>query len=859
LEADATWTRRQLHLIPQIIVADSGVLIVALQRELIDDDVPQAITLSAPTASGKTVMMTALIERVLFGKGGLEEFDDPDFAIEPDAIFLWLSDSPQLNQQSLEKMSIAGSPELVGRLQPVEATFDEDFFKPGNVYFLNSQKLSVAGLLTKKGNYRQYSIWETINDTIRRQKSRFYIIIDEAHRGMRRTKNEQTEATTIVQKFIFGSPGELLPAPIVIGVSATPERFDALLPAAARTRRGVDVPPHEPREAGLIKDSILISYTGDQRANEWTLLAAACKEFRLITDEWEAYCEANKEKDIVRPVLVIQVEDASGAAPATESRTSLEKIIEVVKEHGPSGLTSLSFAHCMESGKTINVGKTPVRYVEPHRIEHDELVRVVIFKMALTTGWDCPRAEVMMSFRSAEDSTYIAQLVGRIVRTPLARRMEGNDLLNSVMLFLPFYNQEQVKSVVSKLQSEGETGGSEAGEQSEFQTLSVTEDKLDLLEVYKKLPTYTTQESRRVTHIRRSLRLALELAKDGWDTDATELRDALRTKMLEIAKARRTESAFTAQMEDLSKVSYRMLRVDNGTLKPDDPGESRSLRITEQDVEAVFSRSFVTLTEELAMSYIRARYVPDDDDSVYWRCKLEAFLLSQDESVIGAMEAYAQELIENALERRRPEIAGLTTERRSAYRRISQTSRAYNATDPSVPDPLRIKTDRDAKRLPDHLFVTEKGEFKATLNTWETPVLAAARSAPGFAAWVRNYPRKPWSIAYIYSDAEGRTSPGYPDFVVFRKTGEHIVVDLLEPHDTSKADSLAKAQGLAKFAEAHGDRFGRIEWIKIEGSQIRRLNLNVGKVRSEVLKAKIDGAIESLFDTLGTTETAPPM
>ena len=79
------------------------------KRDLVEDGMPQAITFSAPTASGKTVMMTSLIERVLFGKGGLEDFDDPDFGNEPDAIFLWLSDSPQLNQQSLEKMSIAGS------------------------------------------------------------------------------------------------------------------------------------------------------------------------------------------------------------------------------------------------------------------------------------------------------------------------------------------------------------------------------------------------------------------------------------------------------------------------------------------------------------------------------------------------------------------------------------------------------------------------------------------------------------------------------------------------------------------------------------------------------------------------------
>src|SRR5580692_206106 len=106
-----------------------------------------------------------------------------------------------------------------------------------------------------------------------------------------------------------------------------------------------------------------------------------------------------------------------------------------------------------------------IRYVEPHRIEHDDAVRVVLFKLALTTGWDCPRAEVMMSFRRAKDATYIAQLVGRIVRTPSTRRMEENDLLNSVMLFLPFYDKEGVKKVIEKLQGEGgESKGAETGD-----------------------------------------------------------------------------------------------------------------------------------------------------------------------------------------------------------------------------------------------------------------------------------------------------------------------------------------------------------------------------------------------------------
>jgi hypothetical protein len=46
--------------------------------------------------------------------------------------------------------------------------------------------------------------------------------------------------------------------------------------------------------------------------------------------------------------------------------------------------------------------QSKVRRIEASRIEEDRHVGVVIFKMNLSTGWDCPRAEVMMSFRRAE-------------------------------------------------------------------------------------------------------------------------------------------------------------------------------------------------------------------------------------------------------------------------------------------------------------------------------------------------------------------------------------------------------------------------------------------------------------------------
>lgn len=59
----------------------------------------------------------------------------------------------------------------------------------------------------------------------------------------------------------------------------------------------------------------------------------------------------------------------------------------------------------------------------------------------------------MMSFKHANDATYIAQLLGRMVRTPMQMHIQVDDVLNDVHLYLPYFNEETVKDVVEALQS----------------------------------------------------------------------------------------------------------------------------------------------------------------------------------------------------------------------------------------------------------------------------------------------------------------------------------------------------------------------------------------------------------------------
>lgn len=99
---------------------------------------------------------------------------------------------------------------------------------------------------------------------------------------------------------------------------------------------------------------------------------------------------------------------------------------------------------------------------------------MVFFKEALSTGWDCPRAETMMSFAVRNDPTYIAQLLGRMVRTPLQMRVMRDEFLNDVKLYLPHFNKDTVKKVVEELQSNegGEIPTEINGESLEEPTLT---------------------------------------------------------------------------------------------------------------------------------------------------------------------------------------------------------------------------------------------------------------------------------------------------------------------------------------------------------------------------------------------------
>lgn len=404
----------------------------------------QVVSFTAPTGAGKTIIMASLIEDILFG--------NENYVEQPDAIFVWLSDSPELNLQSKEKIDTKSDKIRINQCVVIsDDSFDRETLEEGHIYFLNTQKLSRTSNLTQHSDNRQFTIWETLANTIYEKADKLYFIIDEAHRGMRGT--EAGRATTIMQKFILGSePDGLPPVPVVIGMSATIERFSQLVKNSTAINRPVRVLPEEVRSSGLLKDRVIIYYP--KEANEQkdlAVLQAATDEWLQKCMHWATFCR-EQHHWMVKPIFVVQVLNGNSESI---SETKLEECLAKIEERAGNKFERGEVVHAfgdLKGGLTINGLEVP--YLEPSKIQDDKQVRVVFFKETLSTGWDCPRAETMMSFRRYVDSTAIAQLLGRMVRTPIQQRIMVDDMLNDVQLFLPHFDADKVKKVVDELQNE---------------------------------------------------------------------------------------------------------------------------------------------------------------------------------------------------------------------------------------------------------------------------------------------------------------------------------------------------------------------------------------------------------------------
>jgi type III restriction enzyme len=805
---------------------------------------PQAVVLSSPTGSGKTVIVTEMIERVLRG----HESTAPD----PTAVFLWLSDSPELNEQSKNKIADASDLIPPHRLVTIQYPFNVERLAPGYVYFLNTQKLTSSSLLTQSGDRQERTIWQIIENTARAQPASFYFIIDEAHKGMRdadkakaaQARNENARLTT-VQKFVKGDATlGLSPVPLIVGVSATPERFKKVLEQTTRPPHSVDVPPEKVRGSGLIKDRIKLATAERADHAELSMLADAGKKWAMYSDEWAKHCEANAITPIVKPVLVVQVENGNDTVT---TKTDLAACVKTLRDAGVV-LPPEGYAHCFEHDADEPAGSVTLRKIDASAIDSDPNVRVVFFKTALSTGWDCPRAEVMMSFRKAVDDTLIAQLVGRMVRTPLARKVDGNDFLNGVSLALPHYDEAAVKAIVDKLQ-DAETGAvGEAVKEKDIVTYRQAVDKADLVEALAKVPTYRVERARRKAHSWRVMELASMLSLH--EVGQGVLGKTKAFVVGELVKQRdrlRKRPDWRGEIQEGGQVVVREYVIEYGEWKVEAPPTVTTIPATDENIWTLFERAGKVLGHGLHDSYAnRLEYRGDIN-----LARLELHYIVNDPESLKNLQRACEAEFDRLWRDWKDEIGSMRQTIREEFNTLRR--RGGRSYEEAMTVAATIDLMKESPTWDGHLYVDDKGKFGWTPKTWEKLVLEEERKRTEFAAFFRNVDRKEWSLCLPYGPQEDQAM--YPDLLVFRRTRGGILIDILEPHGDHLADHLSKAKGLATYAHRHGQPFGRIEMIRAVGAgsnhHMERLDMQDHKVRSKVLNATSSEQLAELYQELG--------
>ena len=825
-----------------------------------EDGDRHAFSLTATTGAGKTVMAAAVFEALFHG--------DDNYDIEPDpgAVVIWFSDDPSLNEQSRFRLLEASDRLTLSDLVVVQNTFQRETLEPGKIYFLNTQKLGKSSLLVrghdpddegieKDGQIRlmpdsrSFTIWDTIQNTIDDPALTLYLVLDEAHRGMRAATGAG-EKTTIVKRLINGS-GPVPGIAVVWGISATVERFNAAVSdmQGRATLPNVVVDSAKVQASGLLKDTIILDVPTDAGAFDTVLVRRGTDKLKEISAAWEAYGQQQDDADTVLPLMVLQV-------PNAPDHNDIGAALDTIYAQWPD-LPEDAVAHVFGEHTAQTFGAHAVPYISPERVQESTWIRVLIAKDAISTGWDCPRAEVMVSFRPARDRTHITQLLGRMVRTPLARRIPGNDRLNSVDCLLPFFDEASVTDIAKALMSGGDGGDELPGRRVLINPVELKPNPTIPDDVWDKLLSLPSQTlpKRHARPVKRLTSLAHELAMDGLLADAGKAAHAEMHKVLDGLRAR-----FKAEIEAARK---SVLTVEGKSLKADLKGGGMSFDdfLEEADyavIEDAYRRAGRAISPDLATSYsdylARNEGDPDDLEGALIDAHVMIAALGLVPEVKETLEAEAEKLATQWLSRFRVEIKSLSDERQDVYRQIREMSSEPMPVDLARPtswmQPTTLReangTETPLPHYAQHLLCDDDGNFPEDFNSWEGEVVKAELARSGTVGWYRNPSRASQdSLGVIYEEG-GSPKIVRPDFVFFARLPDGTVAaDIIDPHGIQFGDAIPKLKGLADYAEAFGSQYRRIEAVAKIGDKFRALDLTEASTRAAVAAAT---SIRALYE-----------
>lgn len=771
-------------------------------------------SLSAVTGSGKTVMAAAAIEALLNGS--------EDLTIEPhqNAVILWVTDSPALNDQTFNKFQLSSDMNVL-MMHTIENTTTEEIreLQPHNIYFLNRQKLSDSSLLTRGGEIPTF--WQILQNTYDRGTT-VYMMLDEAHRGLGSTSSqekEQENRQTIYSKLIDGfTEGNftLEPMPIVVGISATIKRFEEAM--KNRKKRTVlpevSVSPAEVQASGLLKDTIVISVPSDDDAAQGVYLTSACRTLQESTKQWKLWCQANQVPE-VHPLMVIQVRDNVKEAELRQLCIEISEKIPWIDQHK-------SFANVFGEQMSYSIGGIDIPYIQPELVQDRSEIVVLFAKEAISTGWDCPRAEVIYSLRSHSDDTYIAQLIGRMVRTPLAKRVDL-DTLNSVTCYLPYFDRNTVQKVVDHLTKDKDDDSAVSSEDGRKVLIHPVEVEWDSsLQVDNAFESIKTRKrsSKQHNFIRGILELSGLLMKYGIDLNVED--HVMNELMRELNDSINIfHSEYKQKIQAISKI------------------KSTDIHIKNMDATAVHTEEHTEDADAFAINYARKNADRVLELAVANRFFEQEYKKGIDPMTINTRIAAAgsvEGIVEHVTNRAKQLVIELQTKYEGQINKLNESARQEInskllkngiASDVSLTKPLKDLYNGDAKHKYSKHVLNNSNDHLAPIQLFPIEdAVVKEELRHGAIAWYRNPGNgNSHTLSIMYNTADG-PKPFHPDFIFFERVEGKVMPYIVDPHGAYLADSLEKLRGYVDYVRKFGDTFSRVWSLdEIKDGQKRYLDL----------------------------------
>lgn len=346
------------------------------------------LILKAPTGSGKTVMIAQFLK---------DMSNDPQFDV--DKSYLWFSFNEESYVQSKNKLFdyYGGANEL--NLLDLNDLSNGKLEK-NNVFFINWQKIKSS---TKEGRilrnpteytYGDEGIFDEFVKRTQEDNRELILIIDEAHRDT---------DTVLAYELI-----DLINPRIILKITATPKTEPSASDVLQKRAGFVEVIREDVVEEGLIKEKIITQTKEDldklakkEIDQDLMLLELAFNKRLGLQKE---YKELGLE---INSLVLIQLPNDDQARKETLDKSKLEIVKDFLRD---KDVNEKDIAIWL-SNKKENLEEIE---------QNDSLVSFLIFKQAAATGWDCPRASILVMFREIKSPVFHTQTVGRILRMPEA-------------------------------------------------------------------------------------------------------------------------------------------------------------------------------------------------------------------------------------------------------------------------------------------------------------------------------------------------------------------------------------------------------------------------------------------------------